>query len=126
MVPFYHLSLTCQSIPHRKAVIPPPPPPRDFSLSANMLFPLTIYVKNIENLSYIASTKKPGYPHFKNKQTNKQPAILFHAARNTSPTHTHTDKTKQSKVSFDLPTFTIAPALGPEASNFSRGCLEDG
>ena len=91
-----------------------------------MLFPLTIYVKNIENLSYIASTKKPGYPHFKNKQTNKQPAILFHAARNTSPPHTHTDKTKQSKVSFDLPTFTIAPALGPEALNFSRGCLEDG
>ena len=29
-----------------------------------MLFRLTIYVKNIENLTYIASTKKPGYPHF--------------------------------------------------------------
>ena len=122
MVPFYHLSLTCQSIPHRKAVIPPPP--RDFSLSANMLFPLTIYVKNIENLSYIASTKKPGYPHFKNKQTTGD--IVSRGQKYFPHTHTHTDKTKQSKVSFDLPTFTIAPALGPEALNFSRGCLEDG
>ena len=37
-----------------------------------MLFHVIIYVENIENLTYIASTKKPGYPHFlekKNKQT---------------------------------------------------------
>ena len=37
-----------------------------------MLFHLIIYVENIENLTYIASTKKPGYPHFLEKKTNKQ------------------------------------------------------
>ena len=38
-----------------------------------MLFHLIIYVENIENLTYIASTKKPGYPHFlEKKTTNKQ------------------------------------------------------
>ena len=35
-----------------------------------MLFRLIIYVENIENLTYIASTKKnPGYPHFLEKTT---------------------------------------------------------
>ena len=34
-----------------------------------MLFRLIIYVENIENLTYIASTKKPGYLHF-NKNNN--------------------------------------------------------
>ena len=34
-----------------------------------MLFRLIIYVENIENLTYIASTKKPGYLHFKKKKT---------------------------------------------------------
>ena len=38
-----------------------------------MLFHLIIYVENIENLTYIASTKKPGYPHFlEKKKKNKQ------------------------------------------------------
>ena len=39
----------------KKAVIPTP---------GLLLFRLIIYVENIENLTYIASTKKPGYPHF--------------------------------------------------------------
>ena len=67
-------------------------------------------------------TKKTEYLHSKEKKT-KQPAILFHAARNTSHTlaHTHTHKRKQWKVSFNLPTLTIPPALGPEALDFSRG-----
>ena len=34
-----------------------------------MLFRLIICVENIENLTYIASTNKPGYPHFKKKKT---------------------------------------------------------
>ena len=35
-----------------------------------MLFRLLIYVKNIKNRTYIASTKKkPGYPHFFKKKT---------------------------------------------------------
>ena len=43
--------------------------------------------KNIENLTYIASTKKRNtYTLLKE---NKQPALLFHAARNTSYTHTY-------------------------------------
>ena len=53
-----------------------------------MLFRLIIYVENIENLTYIASTKKPGYLHFKKKkqqQQQQQPAILFHAKLWTFP-----------------------------------------
>ena len=30
-----------------------------------MLFRSIIHVENVENLTYIASTKKPGYPHLK-------------------------------------------------------------
>ena len=63
--------------------------------------------------------KKPGYPDFKKKQQQQQPAILFQAARNTSHTLAHTHRRKQWKVSFNLPTLTI-PALGPEALDFSR------
>ena len=36
-------------------------------------------------------------------------------------THWHTHKRKQCQVSFNLPTLTIPPALGPEAVDFSRG-----
>ena len=43
------------------------------------LFRLIIHVENKENLTYIASTKKIGIP--------AQPALLFHAATNTSHTH---------------------------------------
>ena len=50
-----------------------------------MLFRLIIYVENIENLTYIASTKKPGYPRFKKKKQQQQPAILFHAKLWTFP-----------------------------------------
>ena len=89
----------------------------------------TIYVQNVENLTCIASTKKPGYPHYfkkkktkqnKKQQQQQQPAILFHAARNTSHTLAHTHRRKQWKVIFNLPTFTIPPVLGPEALDFSR------
>ena len=57
----------------------------------------------------------------KKKKTNKQqqqPAILFHAARTTSHTLAHIHKRKQWKVSFNLPTLTIPPALGLEALDF--------
>ena len=37
-----------------------------------MLFRLVIFVENIENLTYIASTKKPRYPHFLEKKNKKQ------------------------------------------------------
>ena len=52
----------------------------------------------------------------------RQPAILFQADRNTSHTHiqTQTHKRKQWKVSFNLFTLTIPPALEPEALDFSR------
>ena len=40
-----------------------------------MLFRLIIYVENIENLTYIASTKKPGYPHFSEKKTTTTTTI---------------------------------------------------
>ena len=46
--------------------------------------------------------KKTEYPHF--KKENEQPALLFHAARNTSYTHTYTHKkTVQCKVCFICP-----------------------
>ena len=57
-----------------------------------MLFRLTIYVENIENLTYTESTKKRDTHTFQ----RKQPAILFNAARNTSHTHTDTHKTMKS------------------------------
>ena len=114
------LSLTWRSIPHRsahkKGRKKKKKRPWDFSSSANKLFRLIIYVENIENLTYIASTKKPGYPHFFIKNNRRycstRPEILR--------THTHTHKWKQWKVSFNLPTLTIPPALGPEALDFSR------
>ena len=70
------------------------------------LFRLILCVENKENLTYIASTttKKTRIP--------AQPPQLFHAATNTS--QTHTTKT-QWKVSFNLPTLTIPSAPGTRA-----------
>ena len=53
--------------PTKKALIPTP----GLSSSPTMLFRLIIYVENIENLTYIASTKKPGYPYFLEKKKKK-------------------------------------------------------
>ena len=127
MVFFYHMHLTlnCRSIlhcrAHKKAVIPTPVL---FSSSANMLFRLIIYVENIENLTYIASTKKAGYPHFFIK---KQPAILFHAARNTLRTHTptHTNENNEKLVLICPPSLYPQPS-GPKLWAFPAGCLGDG
>ena len=59
-----------------------------------MLFRLTIYVKNIEKLTYIASTKKPGYPHFKKKKQTTG-VIVSRGQKYFAHTHTHTHKRKQ-------------------------------
>ena len=103
-----------------KAVIPT----RDFPSNANMLFRLMIYVENVENLTYIASTKTPGYPHLKiqqQQQQQQQPAILFHAVRNTSHTlaHTHT-KENNEKLVLICPLSLYLQPSGPEALDFSR------
>ena len=73
--------------------------------------------KKYRKLDLHCINKKTEYPHFKNE--NKQPALLFHAARNTSYTHTYTHKKTMNSL-FYLPTFTIPPALGPKALDFSR------
>ena len=126
MVLFYHLSLTCRFIPHRRAHKRTSLfPPQDFSSSAIMLFLLTIYVKNIEKLTYIASTKNPGYPHFKRK--NKQLTLLFHEARNSSRTHTHIHtKENNEKLVLICPPSLYPQPSGPKLWTFPRGCLGDG
>ena len=68
------------SMSHLSSVYSPPQgtqkrplfPPRDFSPSATMLFCLIIYVENIENLTYIPSTKKPGIPTLFRKKKQQQ------------------------------------------------------
>ena len=45
-----------------------------------MLFRLIIYVETIENLTYIASTKKPEYPHFEKKTTTTTGDIVSRKA----------------------------------------------
>ena len=52
--------------PTKKALIPTP----GLSSSPTMLFRLIIYVENIENLTYVASTKKPGIPTLFRKKKN--------------------------------------------------------
>ena len=99
-----------------KAVIPIP---------GLLLFRLIIYVENIENLTYIASTKKTGIPTLFQK---RQPAILFHAARNGQKyfAHTHTDTdTKENSEKLAL---ICTPSLYPQPSSpklwtFPAGCL---
>ena len=80
--------------------------------------------KNIENLTYIASTKRRNTHTLKKKTNNRRycftwPEILH--------IHTHTHTRKQYNEKFVLfahvhytPTLTIPPALGPEALDFSR------
>ena len=80
-----------------------------------MLFRSIIHVENVENLTYIASTKKPGYPHLKiiikiiiiKKKRQQQPATHW---------HTHAKENNKKLV---FPTLTIPPALGPETLDFS-------
>ena len=105
----------------KKAVIPP----RDFSSSANMLFRLIIYVENIENLTYFASTKKPGYPHFfkegNRRYCFKQPEIL----------RTHTYRHRLTKENSEKLVLICSPSLYPQPSSpklwtFPAGCLRDG
>ena len=117
MVPLYYLSLTCRSIPHRRAHKKGRNShPRDFSSSPTMrLFRSIIYVENKENLqTYIASTtttKKTGI--------HEQPALLFHAATNTS--QTHTKKRNEKLVLICQPSLYPQPSeLGPEALDFSH------
>ena len=82
---------------------------------------VTKYMKeNIENLTYVAPTKK-------NRDTRtfskKQPAILFHAARNTLHKHTHTHKKNNEKlVLICLPLLYPQPP-GPKLWTFPVGCL---
>ena len=103
------------------------------------LFRLIIYVENKENLTYIASTtttttKKTGIP--------AQPALLFHAATNTSLpacrrllfpllhactragkyfADTHTKKHNEKLVLICQPSlYSQPPGPGPEALDFSR------
>ena len=63
-----------------------------------MLFRSIIYVENIENLTYIESTKKPGYPDFKKKATTTTSGdIVSSGQKYFSHTGTHTqEKTMKS------------------------------
>ena len=56
-----------------------------------MLFRLTIYVKNMEKLTYILSTKKQGYPQFKKKKQTTG-IIVSRGQKYFAHTHTHTQK----------------------------------
>ena len=74
--------------------------------------------------------KKTEYPHF--KKENEQPALLFHAARNTSYTHTHTHTRKQYNEKFVLfahvhytPPSLYPQPSGPKLWTFPAGCLGD-
>ena len=75
-----------------------------------MLFRSLIYVENIENLTYIASTKKPGYPHFLKKKPRPycftRPEIL------RTHWHTHTKENNEKLV------LICPPSLYPKP--FSR------
>ena len=97
----------------KKAVIPTP----GLFIERKNAVSFKNFCKNIESLTYIAATKKRNTHTL--KKENKQPALLFHAARNTSYTHTYTHK-KTMKSLFYLPTLTIPPPLGPKALDFSR------
>ena len=63
-----------------------------------MLFRSTIYAENIENLTYIVSTKNPGYPHFLKKKTTKKKTttttgiIVSRGQKYFAHTGTHTQK----------------------------------
>ena len=97
----------------KKAVIPTPGLciERKYAVSLNNL------CRKYREQDLHCINKKTGIPTLFQKK-EKQPAILFQAARNTSHTLAHTHRRKQWKVSFNLPTLTI-PALGPEALDFS-------
>ena len=126
MVPFSHLSLTCRSIPHRRAHEKGrnSHPGTFHRPSANMLFRLTIYVKNIENLTYIASTKKPGHPDFKkNKQTTGD--IVSRGQKYFAHTQIQT-KQNNEKLVFICPPSLYPQPSGPKLWTFPAGCLEDG
>ena len=118
MVPFYLLSLTWRSIPHRRANKKGRNShPGTFSSNANMLFRLIIYEENIENKTYIASTKKQGYPHFFKKKENnrrycfKRPEIL------RTHWHTHTKENNEKLV------LICSPSLYPSPRARSSGLL---
>ena len=82
------------------------------------LFRLIIYVENKENLTYIVSTTtttttttKTGIP--------AQPALSFHAATNSSQTHTKKHNEKLVLIC-QLSLYPQPPGPGPEDLDFSR------
>ena len=89
MVPLYYLSLTCRSIPHRRAHKKGRNShPRDFSSSPTMrLFRLIIYVENKENLTYIASTTTTTT---KNRDTGTTGVIVSRGHKYFADTHKKT------------------------------------
>ena len=123
MVLFYHLSLTCRSIPHRrahkikKAVIPTPGLfiERKYALSFNNL------CKEYRNLTYIASTKKPGYPHFK-KTTTTTGDIVSRGQKHFAHTYMHTNEHNEKLILICLPSLYPQPS-GPKLWPFPAGCI---
>ena len=57
-----------------------------------MLFRSIIYVENRENLTYMASTKKPGYPDFFQKKKKATGDIVSSGQKYFAHTGTHTQK----------------------------------
>ena len=125
MVSFYHLYLTCRSIPHRrahkKAVIP-----------TRGLFIERKYTVSFNNLcgkyrepDLHCINKKTGIPTLFQK---KPPAIMLHAPEilhTNTHTHTHTKENNEKLVLICPPSLYPQPS-GPRLRAFSTGCLGDG
>ena len=127
MVSFYHLYLTCRSIPHRrahkKAVIP-----------TRGLFIERKYTVSFNNLcgkyrepDLHCVNKKTGIPTLFQKTP---PTIMLHAPEilhtNThTHTHTHTKENNEKLVLICPPSLYPQPS-GPKLWTFPAGCLGDG
>ena len=88
-----------------------------------MLFRLIIYVENIENLTYIASTKKTGIPTLFHKKTTGD--IVSRGQKYFAHTPTHTNENNEKLVLICPPSLYPQPS-GPKLWTFPAGCLGDG
>ena len=123
MVSFYHLYLTCRSIPHRrahkKAVIP-----------TRGLFIERKYTVSFNNLcgkyrepDLHCINKKTGIPTLFQKKTTGDNASR--GQKYFTLTHTHTKENNEKLVLICPPSLYPQPS-GPKLRTFSTGCLGDG